>query len=97
MSFTFEEKVKCLHYSTVKHLFTIFFNGLTAREYSIEFGFPPWNHYHDTSDIEDAISVAKELTLRSNVTTYVVDTKPITMYEEIFVCISSDFKYTRRK
>ena len=64
--------------------------------YSIEYGFPPWNHYHDTNDVDDAISVAKEISLKNNVTVYVVDNEPLTMYQEIFVSISSDFKCVRR-
>ena len=65
--------------------------------HSIEFGYPPWDYYHDTNDLEEAILIAKSLTENNNVTVYVVDRKPITMYEEMFVSISSDFHKTYRR
>lgn len=67
--------------------------------YSIEYGHMPFDPYYETNDKEQAISEAKHLNSTQNVTVYVVDRKPSTMYEEIFVAISSDFKnsYRRRK
>jgi nitrogen regulatory protein PII-like uncharacterized protein len=65
--------------------------------YSIEFGFPPWDYYHDTDDREEAIIIASDLSKKNNVTVYVVDREPATMYQEIFVSISSDFNKSYRR
>lgn len=65
--------------------------------YSIEFGNPPWYPYLETNNRDLAIEEAKTLGMISNVTVYVVDKEPLTMYQEIFVYTSSDFKRNYRR
>jgi hypothetical protein len=47
--------------------------------------------YLETDNLESAITCAKGIA-RSDCTAYVVDRTPLTMYEEIFVAISSSFR-----
>lgn len=64
------------------------------RIYSIEYGFPPWNPYLETDDLDLAIRETKLVNAKYDVTVYVVDNEPLTMFEEIFVAVGSDFPKT---
>ena len=59
--------------------------------YSIEYGNPHWLPYMETDDKDLAIKTCKHLTKKFDVTAYVVDRNPVTMFPEIFVSISSDY------
>lgn len=59
--------------------------------YSIEYGNPPWLPYLETDDKDLAIETCTHLTKSFDVTAYVVDREPVTMFPEIFVSISSDY------
>ena len=56
----------------------------------------PYNPYFETDDLLEAIKKTDELSLKHQVTVYVVDRMPQTMFQEIYVHISKDFKHTPR-
>jgi hypothetical protein len=57
----------------------------------------PYNPYFETNDRDQAIEEAVRLGKKSDVTVYVVDRKLITMYEEIFIYVSTLFKRSYRR
>jgi len=52
----------------------------------------PNNPYYESDDIDECISIANLIHEKHNVCVYVVDTKPVTMYDEVYAKISSDFR-----
>lgn len=62
--------------------------------YSIEYGFPPWEPYLETDDFDLAVRETKLISEKYDVTVYVVDNQPLTMFEEVFVAVGSDFPKT---
>ena len=60
--------------------------------YSTEAGYTPHNPYFENDGYETCKNVCDIFSTRYDITAYVVDRKPKTMYEEVYISIGSNFK-----